>query len=599
MEIDDGWQSTGERWGFEELAPPEPDAEPLRVSSSESSARSARSGRRRRRLLDPQRVLRSLSDSSTPWVLGVVTAWYAWVTASVTVRNHNGMGTFGFDFALYDQALWLMSRFHAPFVTIMGRNLFGDHASWVMLPLVPVYWVWPRGAVILIAQAVALALGAVPAYLLARDRLRSEIAGLVFAGAYLLHPALQWSNMEQFHPDVAAAPALLGAVWAMRTGRWRLMIGCCIVACSVKEDLLLVVVPLGLVCAWRYRRRLGLAIAAGSLLWSAINVLVVLRLLNGVGSLNGWRIPYGGPVGFVGEFFRNPGAVLSYLWSDGRPWYVWQMLIPVGLLALGSIEALALIALPFASNLVSNFGYQHMIQYHYSLVLVPGIIVGAIDVTARFRAKHRVWVLLGVSVSSVWSMYLWGPYAVSRRPAPVAVPSAQNVIDARAVMRDIPDDAVVSAFYGYVPQLSHRKLIYQFPTPFRAAYWGTFHQEGKQLADRVAAVQWLMIPRDLGPAEIQLRDALLVSFRLVREQGNAQLYERIRPTTPVVPAPGTAPVPAGGSTVSTVVVTIPLGGSSAATTVAATAETVPPTTVAAAVPTTTPGSASVTVATMP
>ena len=38
-----------------------------------------------------------------------------------------------------------MSRFHAPFVTLMGRNLFGDHTSFILVLLVPFYWLVPVG----------------------------------------------------------------------------------------------------------------------------------------------------------------------------------------------------------------------------------------------------------------------------------------------------------------------------------------------------------------------------------------------------------------------------------------------------------------------
>jgi len=56
---------------------------------------------------------------------------------------HRGLGTSSYDVGLYDQGAWLLSRFEAPFVTLMGRNLLGDHASLVMFLVVPFYWVVP------------------------------------------------------------------------------------------------------------------------------------------------------------------------------------------------------------------------------------------------------------------------------------------------------------------------------------------------------------------------------------------------------------------------------------------------------------------------
>jgi hypothetical protein len=91
---------------------------------------------------------------------------YIFLFARWTFRNHDGYGTFAFDFGIYDQGLWLLSRFERPFITIMGRHLFGDHTSFILLPLVPVYWVLPSAKVLLFAQAAALGLAGIPLFLI-------------------------------------------------------------------------------------------------------------------------------------------------------------------------------------------------------------------------------------------------------------------------------------------------------------------------------------------------------------------------------------------------------------------------------------------------
>ena len=50
----------------------------------------------------------------------------------------------GFDLGIFDQGIWLLSRFKSPFVTIMGLNLFGDHASYILLLLRPAVLVCAR-----------------------------------------------------------------------------------------------------------------------------------------------------------------------------------------------------------------------------------------------------------------------------------------------------------------------------------------------------------------------------------------------------------------------------------------------------------------------
>ena len=113
-------------------------------------------------------------DNLARLIVVAATVAYIWLFAYWTMRNHDGYGTQAFDFGIYDQGMWLMSRFKRPFITVMGRHLFGDHTSFILLPLVPIYWILPSAKVLLFAQAAALGGAAVPAFLLGREKLRSE-----------------------------------------------------------------------------------------------------------------------------------------------------------------------------------------------------------------------------------------------------------------------------------------------------------------------------------------------------------------------------------------------------------------------------------------
>jgi uncharacterized membrane protein len=49
-----------------------------------------------------------------------------------------------------------MSRFKTPFVTLMGRNLMGDHTSFILVLLVPLYWFAPGVGVLLFSQSAVI-----------------------------------------------------------------------------------------------------------------------------------------------------------------------------------------------------------------------------------------------------------------------------------------------------------------------------------------------------------------------------------------------------------------------------------------------------------
>ena len=71
---------------------------------------------------------------------------------------------------------------------------------------------------LLVVQASAVAVGAVPVFLLARKHLGTDWAGLGFALVYLLYPPTQWLVVDDFHPVAFATPLLLGGDLVPRRG---------------------------------------------------------------------------------------------------------------------------------------------------------------------------------------------------------------------------------------------------------------------------------------------------------------------------------------------------------------------------------------------
>jgi uncharacterized membrane protein len=328
-------------------------------------------------------------------VLGIGVFAYIGFYLGWAIWNYEHLGTYGFDLGIHDQAAWLLSRGHWPFITISGSNYFGDHLSWIMFVLVPFYWIVPSAKVLLVAQAFALGLAAIPAFLVARLKLRSEWLACGVAWVYFLNPYIGWANVEQFHPDVFEVPLIfLAFLFAMRR-RWRLFLVMVTLAMLVKEDVPLLVFGVGVWVAVLYNRRTGILTAALSALWLFVNFRFLLPALSGTGSLAGYvtmhagRIPFGGLGGFMHTLVTKPWRVVSAFFGGGRSLYYLQVFGPLGLLPFLSPSTLAAVILPLVANGLSTFAYQHMLNYHYGTLVVPGLLVAAVTSmrpTRIFRA---------------------------------------------------------------------------------------------------------------------------------------------------------------------------------------------------------------------
>lgn len=465
-----------------------------------------------------------------PWTWAVIVlcaahaAWMSWLQ----VRMHLGLGTFAYDVGLYDQGIWLLSRGEAPFVTLMGRNLFGDHASLVLLFLVPLFWLVPGTATLLVVQALVIAGGAIPVYLFARRVLSSDVMGFCAAFLWLANPAVNGTGMENFHPDSFLGLFLPWAMYALYARKWRLYAVMVVLCLLVKEDVVLVMLPLGVFVAVVFDRKRGLVTAAASLAATVLGMFVLMKSLIGVPTRNTWRIPFGGAGGFLREIVTDPANVVRYLTSDDRPLYLFQMVAPFAGVFVFS-PSMSLVAVPvIASNIVSTFWYQHSIQYHYSLVAVPPLLFATV---LGVRAMGRKWgrvVMAGVVACTAVTFVLWGQHSLARNPRPVLSPDAAVAVSARDIVKHIPDDAVVSAYDPLVTFLAHRKEIYFFPNPFKAVYYGVGTSlEGTRLpaADRV---DYVVLPRSLSE-ELRWEWAVVSqSYVEIRSNEYWQIFARRR-----------------------------------------------------------------------
>lgn len=470
-----------------------------------------------------------LLGPSTGWLrhvpVAVLILAYAVRFGSLTVNVLHGYGEPAFDLGIPDQGIWLLSRFHNPFVTVMGRQLFGDHTSFIYLLLVPLYWVYPHTSALLIVQADLLATAAIPIYLLGRHLLHSTTLATLGAAAYLLNPALQQGNMEQFHVEAFEVALIAWAIWAAVVWRPRLVIVAVGLLLLCKEDAAMYAVPLAVWVFARRDRRVGAGLFAGSLLAAGLNNWVAIPALLGVSNVHTNRLPFGGIGGAVREIIRHPGQVASYLVSDSRPYYVWQLTFAAGGVFVTAPEIAAVAVVGLGVNLWSTFPYQHQIEYHYTLTIVPVLACGTLWAVSRLRSvrwrRAAMWITAAVALEAC---VLWGLAPFSDKNYPHTSPSSPLVAQITYVLKAVPRHAAVSAYYDFVPELDHRRQIYMWPNPFHARYWGDLKEEGMPLPFE-SQVRYVVLPTWILSSDTTWPEVAPL-FHPVRSDAAAILFER-------------------------------------------------------------------------
>ena len=274
----------------------------------------------------------------------------------------------------------------------------GAHVDPILVLFAPLAWTWRLPEALLVAQAVIVAAGALPAFWLGRRWLGDDRLAVAAAAVYLLYPPLQWATLTEFHPVTLAAPLLMFCIWAAEERRYVAPGGPARPAALLtKEQVGLALVVLGVWMAVRRHRAAGTApaLAAGSLAWVAIAMLVVIPHFN-EGQRHRVRRPLRVARRRTGEASRTrssraPGRPCSSRRSYDRLSYLGALLIPLASCSLAA-PLLAAGALPeLLINVLADWFPQYSIEFQYVAVIVPFLVAAAILglATAAPRAPAR------------------------------------------------------------------------------------------------------------------------------------------------------------------------------------------------------------------
>lgn len=381
------------------------------------------------------------------------------------------------DTAIFNQVTWLLSRFDGATSTIRGMNLFGDHMAPILFLLVPLHWIRGNAPGLLAIQTIALGLGALPLYLLARDKLKSRPVALAVAVAYLAYPALQHFNLFDFHPESLGLCFLLFAFLAIDRKKFTWFYVLCFAAAICKEDMVLAVLVLGILVYFKYDRRAGKIVAIGSVAYFLVSVLFLLPAFAPAGYQYGGRLGQFGetPLEAARNMVFHPLRTFNILASRQNLRYIFDLLLPVGFLCLLAPVYLLPAAPAFIINMVSSFSPQHTILNQYTAAMTPFIFIALIFGLRRiknwaeggFRQRYVLGAVAFVMVACAFAgNFYFSPSPLSGSWNTKLYSSDAHIDAMREGISLIPDSASVSAQVFMLAHLSQRENLYMFPEPF-------------------------------------------------------------------------------------------------------------------------------------
>ncbi|MBI2908086.1 MAG: DUF2079 domain-containing protein [Chloroflexi bacterium] len=400
---------------------------------------------------------------------------YALTFAILSILGHESFNTNAFDLGNMDQAVWNTSQGRWFEFTNWegGTSRLAAHVEPILIPISLLYHLYSDPKTLLVLQSVLISFGALPAFWLARDKLKNDFAAVIFASAYLLSPALEVANLHDFHPVALSSAFLLLAFYFIHRRRYLWFLLTAIVAMSTKEHVPLTVALMGLYIIVAYRRpAYGLAASMVAGFWLIASFVFIIPSFNPMG-ISPYFSRYdhlgGNPGDIVANFINNPSGVLAQFVEPAKVEYVNGLLFPLAFLPLLSPFTLALALPDLGINILSNWSAMWSGTSHYGAVIVPFLVISAIYgtyyvVSLAKRLSSRLGIfLLYVLASAVLVFSLKSYREAVFLPLTDHLPQVtEHNRLAQELIARIPQEAGVSAGSTLNPHVSQRQALRLF-----------------------------------------------------------------------------------------------------------------------------------------
>jgi uncharacterized membrane protein len=464
-------------------------------------------------------------------LLWAAIAAYAAGFGSLSILRHRAFNTGRYDLGNMVQTVWNTAHGHFLQMTSgdgVQISRLAAHFDPILAVFAPLWWIWPSPEMLLVVQAIAVALGALPVFWLARKHLGSDRAGLAFALVYLLYPATEWLTLNEFHPVALACPLLLFAFWYLDEGPLLPFAVFAAIAMTTKEEVGLVVAAMGVWYAVKRRPRAGTAIAGAGVLVSALAIAVVIPHFNSgaESSFYGRYDAIGGSAGGIAKTaVTHPWTLFEQAFQHRDLHYLLHLLAPLSFLFVLSPLALAAFLPEAALNQLSATPTQTSIHFHYLAAAIPPLVaatvLGAAALTRRFPTRTGAVLVtaVAVAVAANWKLGavpLWTvmPGGEDFQAHDWHLTAHDRV--ANRALALVPAKAVVSSTNVLGAHLSARRRVLSLPK-LGDATWVVADETRSSYADRVA-------PLPSAAALVRLRQNH--AWRLVFEDDGVLVFHK-------------------------------------------------------------------------
>lgn len=395
------------------------------------------------------------------------------VILKMSIYRYKAYQAFNFDFGIFVNMFHNMRETGLPITTCerdMALSHFAVHISPFFYLLLPFYFVFPTPYTLEVAQALALGLGTIPVYLLARHFKLSRCSSFVITAIYALYPIISTGCFYDFHENSFLPTILLFMFYFFEKEKFFQMYIFVFLLLMVKEDAAIYVFIFAIyVIISRKAKNHG-----GALIFLTIGYFTfcMFMLQNyGEGAMfNRYEnLIYNvedGLLGAIKTILVNPGYVLTQLLqsqgsSTSKFMYFLYMLLPLGFLPFCTKKPSRWLLLsPMLLNLMSSYQYQHDIGFHYHFGIVAFLLYATIQNLSDMSFENRSNILR-IALIAAFCLHMAQVAPQSIGMEKYYKENKETFADMDETLKLIPENASVNATTCLIPHIANRDIIYE------------------------------------------------------------------------------------------------------------------------------------------
>lgn len=276
------------------------------------------------------------------------------------------------------------------------------HTNLIAIIYSPIYAIAPFTETLLVTSAVLLSFGAIPLYLIAKNELKNKTLSLIISLSYLLSPGLLSASLADFNYLTFSVPILFFTFYFMRKENWIPYWVLIALALTIREELSLAVLFLGLYIFFFQKKRIigTVTIVIGAISF-ALLMFVIFPTYIPVEQISGAfaTVGQGGGIeGIIKTLFTNPAIIFEHLFTSSSGYYLFQTFSHTAFLSFLSPAAFLISFPELFKNLLGDGEHLRLMWNHYQLLIQPGLFISTVfgikKILNRFSNKRSIIILL-------------------------------------------------------------------------------------------------------------------------------------------------------------------------------------------------------------